>query len=284
MIARLSLLAATAFAGIAALAHAQQHPQTASFTVVDNRYVLDGGGGSEATVALSATVNFAYPTGTEAHNVHFERTGPACTQLTGATTGEVGRVLPNAAEGPGWSGRCTFNAPGVYTFLCDDHPEMVGKVTVANADGTIPVEATPTPTPTATATPQGGTGDPTGGGSTPTGGGGTTTPGATSAPTWTIAASQRGNAVRAALTGGSARGTVVLEALAKRTDLRAKGKAKLVRVGRVSKTLAAGAKATASVPLNAQAKAALKRLGKLKLTLRITVAGKTTSKSVTVRR
>jgi hypothetical protein len=49
----------------------------------------------------------------------------------------------------------------------------------------------------------------------------------------------------------------VVEALAKRTDLLTKGKAKLVRVGRVSKTVAAGARATGTVRLNAKARSAL---------------------------
>ena len=76
----------------------------------------------------------------------------------------------------------------------------------------------------------------------------------------------------------------MVEALAKRADLRTKGKAKLVRVGRVSKTVAAGARVTVSVRLDAKTRRALRRLGRLKLTLRITAVGRTESKSVTLRR
>ena len=86
------------------------------------------------------------------------------------------------------------------------------------------------------------------------------------------------------LRGGSERGRIVVEALAKRAELRTKGKARLVRVGRVSKTVAAGARVTVSVRLNAKARSALRRLGRLKLTLRVTAAGRTQSKSVTLRR
>jgi hypothetical protein len=50
---------------------------------------------------------------------------------------------------PGWSGECTFQTPGVYTFVCQAHPvEMEGRVVVG--DGSEP---TPTPTPTATPEP-----------------------------------------------------------------------------------------------------------------------------------
>ena len=79
-------------------------------------------------------------------------------------------------------------------------------------------------------------------------GGGTTVTGAK----WTIAGSQRGNAVRTTLSGGSAATAVTIEALARPTDLKAKSKAKLVRVGRVNKTVAAGAKADLSVAINAR--------------------------------
>lgn len=282
MIARLSLLAATAFVGVVAIAHAQQpHPTTAAFAVLDNRYALNGTGGTEATVALGATVSFDYAEGDEVHNVNITRSGPTCVQVGGAGHTTTGRVLPNPSEGPGWTVRCTFNSPGVYRFICDDHSEMEGKLTVANADGTLPSEGgTPTPTPTPTATPGPGA-SPQPGAGTPSGGGAGAT--ATDAK-WTIAGSQRGTAVRAAFTGGSAASAVTIEVLARRADLKAKGKAKLVRVGRVAKTVAAGAKANLSVTLDAKGKAALKRLGKLKLTLRVTVAGKATTKAVTLRR
>jgi plastocyanin len=282
MIARLSLLAATAFVGVVAIAHAQQqHPTTAAFAVLDNRYALDGTGGAQATVALGATVSFAYAEGDEVHNVNITRSGPTCVQAGGAGHTNTGRVLPNPSEGPGWTVRCTFNSPGVYRFICDDHSEMEGKLTVANADGTLPSEGgTPTPTPTPTATPGPGASPQPGAGNPSGGGGGTTA----SDPKWTIAGSQRGTAVRAAFTGGSAATRVTIEALARRADLKATGKAKLVRVGRVTRTVAAGAEAGVSVSLDAKGKAALKRLGKLKLTLRVIVAGKTATKTVTLRR
>jgi hypothetical protein len=113
--------------------------------------------------------------------------------------------------------------------------------------------------------------------------GGETAP-TTTAPKLQVAASQRGRAVTVSITGGSASTPVVIEALARRADLRVKGKAKLVRVGKVTKSVAAGANVSLSVPLNAKGKAALKRLGRLKLTLKITVAGKTETETVTLRK
>ena len=278
MIARLALAAVAAFAGIVAPAQAQ-HPQTAHFIYTDTHVSLAGSTSSDATVALGATVRFEYPEGSASHNVHLERSGPECIQLAGAGTGNRSRILPNPPERPGWVIECRFDTPGVYHFASDEHGTLNGVVRVANADGSVPTES---PLPTPDQQPPGFVPGPagTGGGSTTTG---TGTAGGKNAPKWTIAASQRGTSIRAVLTGGSERSRVVVEALAKRTDLRAKGKAKLVRVGRVSRTVAAGARVTVSIPLNAKARTALRRLGRLKLTLRVTLAGKTQSKSVTLR-
>jgi plastocyanin len=259
------------FAALVTIAHAQQ-PQNAGITLTDDVYTP-----TQATIALGGKVSFGYAEGGESHNVHFERGGAECTQFAGAFVGAVdGRALPAVSEPAGWSGECRFTQPGIYRFFCDDHADMTGKITVANGDGTLPVEATPTPT--ATAAPQ-----PTQPTPTPAPGGGGSAPAPVTAPKATIAASQRGNAIAGSLTGGSARTAVTIEALAKRTDLRAKGKAKLVRAGKVSKTVASGATVKFSVPLNAKAKAALKRLRKLKLTIDVTVAGKTEARSVVLR-
>lgn len=281
MILRLSLFAVAAFAAIAAVANAQL-PSSTHIDVIDNAYTP-----SSTTIALNGTVSFSFDEGEESHNVHFDKAGPACTQNSGSTAGAVGRVLPKQSEGPGWSGVCQFPTSGVYTFYCDDHSDMTGKITVANADGTLP--ATPTPTPTATATPRpGATATPTpGGGSTNTGdngGGGAPASNPATGPKVTIAGRQRGQVVTVKLTGGSERAKVAVEALARRADLKAKGKAKLVRVGRTSRTVAPGAQLSVKVALNAKAKAALKRLGKLKLTLKTTIARKTATRTVTLRK
>ena len=279
MIARLALAAVAAFVGVVAPAQAQ-HPQTAHFIYTDTRVSLAESASNDATVALGATVRFEYPEGSASHNVNLERSGPDCVQLAGAGAGNRSRILPNPPEGPGWIIECRFDTPGVYHFASDEHGTLNGVVRVANADGSVPTEnPPPTPTQQETFVP----GQNVSGGGT-TGGGGSGPSRGRTAPKWTIAASQRGTAVRAALTGGSDRTRIVVEAFAKRTDLRTKGKAKLVRVGRVSRTLAPGARVTVSVPLDAKARAALRRLGRMKLTLRVTVSGATRSRIVTLRR
>jgi hypothetical protein len=66
--------------------------------------------------------------------------------------------LPAFAQPPAWTGECTFDAPGVYTFVCSAHQvEMTGTVVVRNEDGSEPTPVpttSPTATPTATATPE----------------------------------------------------------------------------------------------------------------------------------
>jgi len=277
MVTRLAL--ATLVAALAIVTPAEaQHPQTARFIYTDTHVALAGSTSNDATVALGATVRFEYPEGFEVHNVNLERSGPECGQLAGAGTGNRSRILPNPPEGPGWVVECRFDTPGVYHFGSDGNGTLNGVIRVANADGSVPVD-----TPPPGATPQETFVPGLPGATTPSSTTGPS-PSGKKAPTWTIAASQRGTAVRIVLRGGSERGRIVVEALAKRADLRTKGKAKLVRVGRVSKTVAAGARVTVSVRLDAKARSALRRLGRLKLTLRITAAGRTQSKSVTLRR
>jgi len=265
---RVGAVGVALFVSVVAIAQAQQLPLAATVDVRDNVYAP-----TESTVAVGGTVRFDYAAGEEVHNVHFANAGVTCTQLAGRRTGPTGNVLPTASEGPGWTGACTFPGPGVYRFLCDDHNGMDGKVTVANADGTLPVEATPTPTPTPT--PQGGTNAPPAGGgapqdSTPTGG-------TVTAPKLTLSASQRGQAVAGSIKGGSTSTSVTVETLAA-----LKAKAKPVRVGRATYTVAPGATKPFSLPLSAKGKAALRKLGKLKVTLRFTAAGKTETRTVTL--
>ena len=45
-----------------------------------------------------------------------------------------------------WAGQCTFTTPGVYTFYCTAHPEMIGDITVAAANNPPTVTASRTPT------------------------------------------------------------------------------------------------------------------------------------------
>jgi plastocyanin len=103
---------------------------------------------NSVTVTRGATVDFSYPAGTSAHNVKFDTNPTSCVQKTGVAI-TTGPPLPAFAQPAGWTGECTFDSPGVYSFVCTAHTvEMTGSVVVTDESG-----ATPTPTPTATATP-----------------------------------------------------------------------------------------------------------------------------------
>ncbi|MDA0171558.1 plastocyanin/azurin family copper-binding protein [Solirubrobacter taibaiensis] len=261
---RVGAVMVAVFACLVAIAHAQAPQLVADVAVTDNRYTP-----SASTVSIGGTVKFAYDAGEEVHNVEFSSAAVTCTTTKGARTGASGKQVPFTSEGPGWQGNCTFPGPGVYRFICVDHSEMDGRVTVLNADGSVPVEATPTPTPTPT--PQAGTDN-------PPAAGGPADSGTVTAPKLTIAASQRGQAVAGSIKGGSATASVVVETLAP-----LKARAKPTRVGRATYAVAAGATKKFNLALSAKGKAALKKLGRLKVTVRFTVAGATTTKTVTLR-
>jgi|GEM_PF-2465353 plastocyanin len=108
---------------------------------------------NSVTVPAGGTVDFSFPVGagTTAHNVVFATNPSSCVQLTGAAILPA-PPLPQFALPPGWSGECTFNEPGTYTFVCSTHPtEMSGSVVVTGGSEPTP---TPTPTPSATPTPE----------------------------------------------------------------------------------------------------------------------------------
>jgi plastocyanin len=97
----------------------------------------------DVSIAPGETVHFGYPQGSSQHNVDFRGTQPRCKQTSGVVITDS-PPLPKFALPPGWAGDCTFDAPGVYAFVCSAHPdEMKGSVTV----GTV-AQATPTPAPT----------------------------------------------------------------------------------------------------------------------------------------
>jgi plastocyanin len=97
----------------------------------------------DVAIAPGDTVHFGYPQGGSSHNVDFTGPKPRCTQTAGTVILDS-PPLPRFAMGAGWAGDCTFDSPGVYSFVCSAHPdEMKGSVTV----GTV-ARATPTPAPT----------------------------------------------------------------------------------------------------------------------------------------
>jgi hypothetical protein len=106
-------------------------PSTASFTAVDYAWEVTGGTATKATIAQNGTVTFGYPTGSDHHNAAFG-TGPqptSCTQTAGPSSGSV-PPLPHQPSVQGWSGACTFDTPGTYTFHCDLHRFMTATIVV----------------------------------------------------------------------------------------------------------------------------------------------------------
>src|SRR5262249_35713130 len=119
-----------------------------SFLVYDNGfYDASGTNQADTTVNITpgSTVTFSYPgdgNNSSSHNVAFDDGSPTpdgCVQTAGDIQGPV-PPMPTYGAGPGWSGYCTFNSPGTYTFHCALHPEEM-KGTIIVSDGS----ATPTP-------------------------------------------------------------------------------------------------------------------------------------------
>lgn len=122
-------------------------PSSASFIAKDFEFDANGTSTSSATITVGGTVSFSYPSGNSMHNVDFSG-GPLPTSCTVTAGGyeTSALALPADAEDPGWSGTCTFDRPGRYTFICDMHPFMTGTINVVGAAAT-------TSTPTTTSAP-----------------------------------------------------------------------------------------------------------------------------------
>ena len=89
---------------------------------------------AEVTVSVGATVTWNFDGSTAVHNARSTNEVPADPSWEPFDTGF--KISGTASR--------QFTALGEYTFVCDAHPAMVGKITVV--DG--PVDPTPTPTRT----------------------------------------------------------------------------------------------------------------------------------------
>jgi plastocyanin len=130
------LLVAVAIGG-SELAGAQGQPP--KITAHDYYFQAPDGSRTPAsvTIAPGGAVSFDYPVGASQHNVHFLG-GPAAPSCTGANAASQPAFdspgHSSTPQGPGWSGSCTFSAPGDYSFNCTLHPSvMYGTVHVASA-------------------------------------------------------------------------------------------------------------------------------------------------------
>jgi plastocyanin len=211
------------------------------------------------TIAPAATVTISNPT-TVPHGVEWRPGAPA----TPTCSAGVPVGTSEAASGTSWTGTCTFTTPGTYTFWCTvHHAAMSATVTVNSGGSTTTTTTTPTTTTTTTgptpATP------PT---TTTTGTG--VLPSAEGAPPLLhLAHGQRGHTVHGAIdvTGAEIGARLEVDLLAGRASLARAGSR--VRVGRVLRSSLPAGRVSFSVPLNARARAALRRHRHLALTVRI---------------
>jgi hypothetical protein len=274
-------------------AHGDAPPSTATFKTVDGidafQRVQGSGVGTSADIAIGGTVTFANSS-VETHNVDFgaAQGGVSCQQTAGGTASGALRFPDSPTDGS-WSGVCTFTQAGTYSFMCDEHAGMTGTVVVS--DPTAPPGTTTAPTPTTT-TPVATT--PPGGAPTPT----TTTPAAEGTPTPSNAETptagatalsvkiklvQRGSNVRGAISGARSSARVRITLTARRGALGLAGRAATpVGIGSVGARTTTNGTLAFVVRLDAKARAALTKHGRLPVTLRVSApaaTGSATSKT-----
>lgn len=242
------LAAATGGLLIGAPAHGQGAP-AAAIVASDFAFKTGAGATANVTVAPGSTVSFAYPSGDEMHNVVF--TGPqpsSCRQLQPPST-LSSAPLPATPSGPGWQGDCTFAAEGTYAFVCGKHGAMTGSVQVTSGGGVTP------PPPPAAAPPP-----PPPAGSL-----------AAAASGLRVAAAQRGSAIRGSVRVTRAGSRLLARAFARRRALSGGRSTRLVEVGRQLRGSVGAGRVTFSVRLGPSARRALRRDGRLAITLRLRV-------------
>ncbi len=189
---------------------------------------------ARASVVAGGAVTIRNP-GTVPHGVHWIG-GPA----TPACSSGVPVGTSAAASGTKWSGTCTFAQAGTYTFYCTVHgAEMTGTVT-ASAAGAPPAPSE---------------GSPLAG---------------SASEAIKLASNQHGKAVHGsvAISLAGAGGRLEVDLLANSASL---ASARQVRVGRIVRTELQAGKVSFSVPLNARARGALRRHGRLGLSVKVTV-------------
>jgi plastocyanin len=217
-------------------ATADSPPTSGAFVASDFSWDA-AGGGKTVTIAQGGTVSFSYPTGISVHNADFTSGAPsACAQTAGPSSGPV-PPLPHQPTGFGWSGSCTFNQPGTYKFICDQHPFMTGTVAVL-ASGTSP-----------SSSPLAGS----------------------ASQSIQVARRQKGSSVHGSVKASAAGdgGTLQVTLLARRSDLGGKGSAQ-VKVGHITRQLHAGTVSFVT-GLDQAGKRALKRHGRLGVQVKLVV-------------
>jgi plastocyanin len=235
---------------------------------------------SQVTVSSGGVVTIKNPGSTVPHGVHWIGSTPTCSGVPG-TAGQP-------VSGTSWTGSCTFSQSGTYTFECTVHrQEMTGTVFV-NASGTTTMTTTTQPSSGTGSTPGTTTGTGQGGYMAPlTGAGaGSSVLAASASEAVKVAPRQRGKVVRgsAAISPAGTGGRLEVELLAAAATLASAGHSSQVRVGRLVHPNLHPGMVSFSVPLNARARAALRRHGHLALRVRLTVKAASGAATVIVRR
>ena len=236
---------------IGAPAHGQGAP-AAAIVASDFAFKTAAGATANVTVAPGSTVSFAYPSGDEMHNVVF--TGPqpsSCRQLQ-PPSGLASAPLPATPSGPGWQGDCTFAAEGTYAFVCGKHGGMTGSVQVGSVQVTSG-EGVPPPPPLAAPPPP------------PAGSI------AAAASGLRLTAAQRGSTIRGSVRVTQAGSRLLARAFARRRALAGGRSTRLVEVGRQLRRSVGGGRVAFSVRIGPSARRALRRDGRLAITLRLRV-------------
>jgi hypothetical protein len=253
--------------GPGAAGAAAQYPATASFSASDSPDLWTaaggGGGGSSVAIALGGTVTFDVAT-SEPHDASFPAAmGVACT----AGGSPAATRIPSTPSAS-WSGSCTFSQAGYIPFVCTVHSTMKGEVAVAGADGALPWR-----------NPVVSGGNPVGGWAPAAPGqvGGPPNPAAVQAalrPIFMFVRRQDGSTLRGRI--ANAKGaTATVDISARRRDLsiarrKPTGTTRLRRLVRAAN---AAGDVTVAVRLPVLARRALRRRGRLVLTLRATARG-----------
>jgi plastocyanin len=212
---------------------------------------------SAVAVSAPGVVPFANTSGTVEHGIVWSA-GPATPACEGGVPINRGSTL--------WKGSCTFSQAGTYTFYCYVHPtEMKGTITVSPSGTTTITTQTPPTSP---------------------GGAGTTPPITTPEPSplesplagngstaLKVASKQRGKSVHGSLDVSPAGvgGRLEVDLLAKRASLASVGHPPPVRVGRTVRTALQAGRVPFSAPLTTRAKNALRRHGRLPLSVKVIV-------------
>lgn len=192
---------------------------------------------SSAEVAPGGTVSFKNASGVVMHGVSWT-SGPESPSCSG---------VPKEGK-TSWSGSCSFAQAGTYKFICPVHPtEMTGTITVSSGGTTTP------PPPPGESPPSLLNGPPR--------------------QAVRLARSQHGATVRGSvdLAQAGAGGRLEVDLLTGRASLRLSGPAGTVRVGRLLRSGLRAGLVPFAVSLKAPARRALRRHGRLALTVRLII-------------